>query len=87
MQNLNLKFVYKSLTDKEKDAVINLWTSCGVVSQQEALKRIDQVSVLILDEENVVGVSTIYENDFTTPNNLYFFFRMYIRMSIEEVTH
>lgn len=74
-----LKFVYNYLTSEEKSKIVDLWTSCKVVSKEEALKRVDQVSVIILNEKEIVGVSTVYINDFTAPDNPYFFYRMFIK--------
>lgn len=48
MQSLDLKFVYTNLTVKEKKDVIQMWTASGAVHAAEAIKRVEQVSVLIL---------------------------------------
>jgi hypothetical protein len=81
VSNLELKFVYQSLNTIEKNAVIALWVGTGVLSQESAVQRVDQVSVLIMHEGKVVGVSTVYPNDFTAPHHLFFFYRMFIEES------
>lgn len=78
MQNLDLKFVYGSLKAEDKQNIINMWLSAGVLSKEEAIKRVEQVSVMIYSDDFVVGVSTVYPA-YLTPNNLYFFFRMFIK--------
>lgn len=79
MSELSLKFVYQNLSIDEKQNVINLWTQADVLTTEEAKDRLNEVSLLILDKEKIVGVSTVYINDFISPNNRYFFFRMFIK--------
>jgi hypothetical protein len=78
MQNLDLKFVYGNLKEEDKQNIVNMWLSAGVLSKEEAIKRVEQVSVMIYSNDFVVGVSTIYPA-YLTPNNPYFFFRMFIK--------
>jgi hypothetical protein len=79
MQNLNLKFVYGNLKEVDKLNIINMWLSACVLPKEEAIKRVEQVSVLIFNHTNeIVGVSTIYPA-YLTSNNPYFFFRMFIK--------
>ena len=79
MQNLDLKFVYGNLKEKEKQNILNMWLSAGVLQKEEAIKRVEQVSVIIFNSTNeIVGVSTVYPA-YLTPNNPYFFFRMFIK--------
>ena len=73
MKNIDLKFVYQTLSEDEKQSVIKLWKESQVVSSDEAINRVNQVSVLLLFDDNIVGVSTIYQHDFIMPNNPYFF--------------
>lgn len=77
MFNLTLKFVYKNLSTQEKQDVINMWINAKVLPENEAIKRVEQVSVIIFNDKNIVGVSTIYPA-FLSENNIYFFFRMFI---------
>ena len=79
MRTIDLKFVYQILSENEKQSVIKLWEESQVVSKNEAIKRVNQVSVLLLHNDNTIGVSTIYPHDFVIPNNPYFFFRMFIK--------
>jgi hypothetical protein len=79
MKNLTIKYVYQLLTEEEKRKIINLWVTSGVLSQHQALQRVEQVSCVILSNFEIVGVSTVYIDDFTTPHNPYFFFRMFIK--------
>ena len=79
MQKLKLKFVYQNLTIDEKQNVINLWVNSGVLNTEQAKQRVDQVSVLILNDLNeVVGVSTVYQDDFILNDHKYFYLRMFI---------
>ncbi len=78
MSRFSLKFVYKNLSIDEKQNVINLWTNAEVLTQDQAKDRLSEVSLLILENEKIIGVSTVYVNDFISPNNQYFFFRMFI---------
>ncbi len=78
MQNLDLKFVYGNLKAEDKQNIINMWLSAGVLSKEEAIKRVEQVSVMIYSDDFVVGVSTVYPA-YLTHNNPYFFFRMFIK--------
>lgn len=78
MQNLKLLFVFQSLNENQKKEIIDLWIRNGVLNQKQAKERVNQVSIVILDKETIVGVSTIYVQDFIIPNNPYFFFRMFI---------
>lgn len=77
MQNLSLKFVYQQLSQSQKQEIIGMWTSAGVVPKDEAMKRVEQVSVVLYDVSKIVGVSTVYPA-FLSENNPYFFFRMFI---------
>lgn len=79
MDNYNIKFVYGNLTEKEKKEIIELWVNSGVLNNTEALKRVEQVSILVYSNDVLIGVSTVYINDFIYPNNPYFFFRMFIQ--------
>ena len=79
MQNLDLKFVYKALSSQEKESVIALWTSVGVVSYAEALRRVEEVSTLILFENIVIGVSTVYLAKLQPLDKTYFFCRMFVK--------
>jgi hypothetical protein len=79
MPNLDLKFVYKTLSPKQKEGVIEMWTSAGVVPLEEAVKRVEQVSSLILFDEEIVGVSTVYPADLAAQGDTYFFSRMFIK--------
>ena len=79
MKDINIEYVYKNLTQKKKQEVVELWTSNVVVSLSEAQRRVDEVSCLIYRNSTLVGVSTVYKNDFNKKNNPYFFYRMFIR--------
>jgi hypothetical protein len=79
MLNLDIKFVYKALSLKEKESVVKMWTNAGVVAFEEAITRVEQVSVLILFGDEIVGVSTVYLNNLSAEGNVYFFFRMFIK--------
>jgi hypothetical protein len=79
MLNLNIKFVYGALSQKEKEGVIKMWINARVVSAEEALRRVEQVSVLILFGDEIVGVSTVYLDHLSEKDNAYFFFRMFIK--------
>ncbi len=80
MENLQLKFVYKNLTESEKQKVINLWRSIGVLSEERAKKRVEQVCLIIINKnDEIVGVSTVYTHYIVEESNLYFFYRMFIK--------
>lgn len=77
MSAYTLKFVYKNLSTQEKQNIINMWINAGVLPLSEAIKRVEQVSVIIFSDKSIIGVSTIYPS-FLSENNIYFFFRMFI---------
>ncbi|MBA3026478.1 MAG: hypothetical protein FP820_08715 [Sulfurimonas sp.] len=79
MPSLNLKFVYGTLSPTEKESVIHMWTTARVVPLQEAIKRVEQVSSLILYNDEIVGVSTVYTDDLSKVGDTYFFSRMFIK--------
>ncbi|APW65131.1 hypothetical protein LPB137_04390 [Poseidonibacter parvus] len=79
MIDLNLKFVYQSLTKEEKQDILSLWISSGVLSKEQAYKRIEEVSTLILNNNKIVGVSTVYPQYFIRSDSIFFFFRMFIQ--------
>lgn len=79
MPNLDVKFVYTTLSQKDKEGVIKMWTEARVVSAEEAVRRAKEVSCLILFGEEIVGVSTVYQNDLSPTQKPYFFFRMFIK--------
>lgn len=76
---MDIRFVYQNLTEEQKNGVIHMWVSSGVLSLQEAQDRVNQVSVLMLSEEKVVGVSTIYPGLLNAEEKPWFFFRMFIQ--------
>lgn len=76
---IEIRFVYQNLTEEQKKSIIDLWISTGVVSFEEALNRVEQASVLILSENTVVGVSTIYPGVLKEDEQPWFFFRMFIK--------
>ncbi|MBU1927631.1 hypothetical protein KKG77_01385 [bacterium] len=79
MLNLEIKFVYEALSPKEKEGVVRMWTNAHVLSAEEAVRRVEQVSVLILFGDEIVGVSTVYLDHLSEKDNAYFFFRMFIK--------
>ncbi|PLX96585.1 MAG: hypothetical protein C0620_02190 [Desulfuromonas sp.] len=80
VRNSRVEYVYRQMTPAQQQSVIQLWLEGGVLDKATALSRVKEVSTLIYDQqEQLVGVSTIYAGDFTVPNNPYFFFRMYIK--------
>lgn len=80
MSPLNIRYVYQSLSDEDKKKILSLWLSERVMSQEMALNRLNEVSVVIETSDNqIVGVSTVYLQDFISPNNPYFFYRMFIK--------
>lgn len=78
MPNLDVRFVYGELSQKEKNDVIKMWTNAGVVAFEEAIRRVEQVSVLVLDDKKIVGVGTSYIDKLPQNGDAYFFFRMFI---------
>lgn len=79
MKKYRIDFVYNNLTYRQKQQIITMWLESGVLSRQVAEQRVDQVSTMIFDQDDqLIGVSTVYAADFCTPNNPYFFFRMFI---------
>ena len=78
MQKLEVEFVYETLSLEQKEEVIAMWLQAGVVSPQEALRRVEQVSCLILFGEKIVGVSTVYKDILSQEMGTYFFGRMFI---------
>ncbi|MBV5320306.1 MAG: hypothetical protein JZU62_01350 [Sulfuricurvum sp.] len=76
---MEIQFVYQNLTEEQKNGVIHMWVSAGVLSLQEAQNRVNQVSVLILSEGQVVGVSTIYPALLNAGEKPWFFLRMFIQ--------
>lgn len=79
MQNLKLQFVYQNLSQEQKQGIIKLWTSSGVLPQNEALRRVEQVSTLVLFGSEIVGVSTAYTAELKVLNESYFFIRAFIK--------
>lgn len=82
MEKHRIDFVFRNLADSQKEQVINMWLSCGVLSRQAAEQRVNQVSTMVFDQQNrLTGVSTVYTADFGAPDNPYFYFRMFITPS------
>lgn len=75
---MDIQFVYQSLTEEQKQEIIRLWVNAGVVNADEAVKRVDQVSVIILSTDKIVGVSTVYPEFLDNDEKPWFFFRMFI---------
>lgn len=78
MHSLEYKFVFQKLTEQQKQQIINMWTSERILNKEDAIARVNQVATIAVHKSEIVGVSTIYLNDFTTVNNPYFFLRMFM---------
>lgn len=75
-----LDFVYQRLQAEERNQVIKLWVSSGVLPLSEAESRVDQVVMTIRNEKGeLVGVNTAYIQDFQHAGNPYYFYRIFIR--------
>ncbi len=72
--------VYQQVTDSVADEIRNLWLEANVLSRAEAERRVKEV-VLTARNENgeLVGVNTVYRQDFLSRNNTYYFYRVFIR--------
>lgn len=74
---MNIEFVYRSLNEDQKNSIINMWLSAGVLDKINAQKRVEEVSCIITDNDTIVGVTTVYPASLSE-SQLYFFFRMFI---------
>jgi hypothetical protein len=81
MDKYRVFFVYKKLTDEQKTVIINFWKKNNALpNEQVAQQRVEEVSTLTLNEKSeLIGISTVYSQDFTAPNNPYFFLRVFIQ--------
>jgi hypothetical protein len=75
-----LDIVYGHMTAELSGEVITLWLNNQVVPRREAQRRTAEVVMTIRDSSNVlVGVNTVYIQDFIKANNPYYFYRVFIR--------
>lgn len=82
MKKYQIQFVYQQLTLAQQQQIIEMWLQSGVLNRETAEQRVKEVSTLVFDQYGeLAGVSTVYPADFTSPNNPYFFFRIFIKPS------
>lgn len=78
--NYLLDFVYGSLTDIQRQEIIHLWVSSGVLPASEAQQRVEQVVMTMRNRQGIlVGVNTAYVQNFQVSGNFYYFYRIFIR--------
>lgn len=74
----SIRFVYQRLDEPQRSAVIALWTQAGVLPMAEAVRRVDEISALILDGQALIGVSTAYLHPLAGTDTPYFHLRSFI---------
>ena len=63
-----------------REAVIRFWTDEGILTPEQAQQRTrDRVYVVLDRDDKVAGVSTVYIDDFRSPGERYYFYRLFIR--------
>ena len=79
--NYRLFVVYQRSTPEVRREIIRLWQRHNVVrDQREADLRSHQAVIIIRNEQNdLIGLSTIYTGEFLQRGNLYYFYRMFIQ--------
>lgn len=72
--------VFGAIDEPIRNEIADLWVSEGVINAQEAYRRAEEVLFLIRDRnERLVGVNTVYVQNFVQPGNAYYFMRMFVR--------
>lgn len=74
-----IDFVYQNLGDDLKKKIIDFWITEGALNEDQASKRIDQVSLIAKNEDGfIVGVSTVYKNLYHPIGLHFWFFRAFV---------
>ena len=72
--------IYGKVTQQLKEEIVSLWQNAGVMSLSEAQRRTGEVVMTVRNGAGeLIGVNTVYVGDFLKKNNLYFFYRVFIR--------
>ncbi len=76
-----LNFVFQSVSEKDRKDVVRLWMQERIIPDpNEAERRSHELSFTIRNSEGeLVGVSTVYIQNFRNPQDPHFFYRMFIR--------
>lgn len=79
-KNYLLEPVYQQVTATVSEEIVQLWLDAKVLSRPEAERRVKEVVLTARNENGVlVGVNTVYRQDFRSRGNTYYFYRVFIR--------
>lgn len=77
-ENLEFKFVYKNLTNIQREEVVRFWLRESFLPREEAIARAKEVSLLIYLKGDIIGLTTIYPKYYSELESNYFYSRMAI---------
>lgn len=76
-----IDFVFQNLTDELKKEVTTFWLREGALTEGEAEKRIQQVSLIARNnDDQIIGVSTIFQQLYEPIGKVFFYFRGFVKM-------
>ena len=72
--------VYGRLQPGVRDEIVGMWLAAGVLSPDEASRRVEEVVIAIRSPAGAVaGVNTVYVQDVPGGGGAYYFYRTFIR--------
>lgn len=74
-----VKVVYNNIDNKLQNQIIDLWVKNKVLPFAEAKRRVSEVVTVGYNQnQEIIGVSTVYSRYFSPLNGNYYFYRMFV---------
>ncbi len=78
-KSYRLENVYQQITPEIAEDIQQLWIDTNTLTPVEASRRVKEVVYTVRSEDNkLVGVNTVYRQDFLKKGDAYYFYRVFL---------